>query len=74
MSQSLSQTQGTRVPTFGFNYLPYQWTNRWKLSAETGWLFSAINRTIVKPSGALGFLPGDESGQLYLRLQLQLGF
>ncbi len=58
----------------GFNYFPYLWTNRWKLSAEAGYLFSALNRTIVKPSGSAGWLASDEPGQAYLKLQMQFGF
>jgi hypothetical protein len=58
----------------GFNFFPYLWTNRWKLSAEAGYLFSTLNRTIVKPSGSAGWLASDEPGQAYLKLQMQFGF
>jgi hypothetical protein len=58
----------------GVNYLPFIRTNRWKFSVELGYLLDAINRTIVTPSGTLGWLPSDEEGQLYARVQLQFGF
>ena len=58
----------------GYNYFPYLWTNRWKLSAEAGYQFSAMNQTIVDPSGSLGWLASDEAGQGFLKLQLQFGF
>lgn len=60
--------------TAGINYFPFLWTNRWKFSAEVGHLFSAINDTIVDPSASLGWLPSDEVGQTYFRLQAQFGF
>ena len=59
---------------FGYSYFPFAWTNRWKFSAELGHLFEALNDTIVAPSGALGWLPADEGGQMYLKLQAQFGF
>jgi hypothetical protein len=58
----------------GVNYFPFQWTNRWKFSAEIAHLFNVLNKTIVAPSGSLGWLPSDEEGQTYLRLQAQFGF
>jgi hypothetical protein len=58
----------------GYNYFPYLWTNRWKLTAEGGYQFSALNQTIVEPSGSLGWLASDEKGQAYVKLQAQFGF
>ena len=60
--------------TLGCSYFPYLWTNRWKFTAEAGFLFSALNKTIVEPSGSLGWLPSDEAGQAYLKLQVMFGF
>jgi hypothetical protein len=60
--------------TAGISYLPFLWTNRWKFSAEVGYLFDALNETIVEPSGSLGWLASDESGQTYFRIQAQFGF
>ena len=60
--------------TAGVSYFPFRWTNRWKFSAEVGHLFDAINDTIVEPSGSLGWLPSDEAGQTYFRVQAQFGF
>lgn len=59
---------------FGYSYFPFEWTNRWKFSAELGHLFEALNDTIVAPSGALGWLPATNGGQTYLKLQAQFGF
>jgi hypothetical protein len=60
--------------TAGVSYFPFQWTNRWKFSAEMGHLFDALSDTIVDPSGSLGWLPSDEAGQTYFRVQAQFGF
>ena len=60
--------------TAGINYFPFLWTNRWKFSAEVGYLFDALNETIVEPSGSLGWLASDEPGQTYFRIQAQFGF
>jgi len=60
--------------TAGISYFPFLWTNRWKFSAEVAHLFDALNATIVKPSGSLGWLASDESGQTYFRIQAQFGF
>jgi len=60
--------------TAGVSYFPFLWTNRWKFSAEVGHLFDALNDTIVEPSGSLGWLPSDEPGQTYFRVQAQFGF
>ena len=60
--------------TLGASYFPYLWTNRWKLSAEAAYLFSALSNTVVEPSGSLGWLASDEPGQAYLKLQAQFGF
>jgi hypothetical protein len=60
--------------TAGVSYFPFAWTNRWKFSAEIGYLFDALNNTIVGPSESLGWLPSDEAGQTYFRIQAQFGF
>lgn len=60
--------------TAGVSYYPFSWTNRWKFSAEAGHLFDALDATIVGPSGGLGWLPSDEEGQTYFRVQAQFGF
>jgi hypothetical protein len=60
--------------TAGISYFPFLWTNRWKFSAEVGYLFDALNETIVEPSGSLGWLASDEPGQTYIRIQAQFGF
>ena len=60
--------------TTGVSYFPFLWTNRWKLSAEVGYLFDALNKTIVTPSESLGWLPSNVAGQTYFRLQAQFGF
>jgi len=58
----------------GYNFLPFEWTNRWKFSCEVGHMFGALDSTLVAPSGALGWFPSEEDGQTYLKLQAQLGF
>jgi len=58
----------------GYSYFPFEWTNRWKFSAEVGQLFGTLDQTVVEPSGALGWFPSTESGQTYVKLQAQLGF
>ncbi|MHC4433278.1 MAG: hypothetical protein ACYTBS_15675, partial [Planctomycetota bacterium] len=58
----------------GVSYFPFHWTNRWKFSAEIGHLFDALNKTIVQPSESLGWLPSNEGGQTYFRIQAQFGF
>ena len=60
--------------TLGCSYFPYLWTNRWKFTGEAGFLFSALSKTVVEPSGTLGWLPSDEAGQAYLKLQVLFGF
>jgi hypothetical protein len=60
--------------TAGVSYFPFVRTNRWKFSGELGYLFDAINNTLVTPSGTLGWLASDEDGQLYARIQAQFGF
>jgi len=60
--------------TIGSSLFPFDWTNRYKFSVEGGLLFSAINQTLVEPTGTLGWLPSDEGNQYYLRFQLQFGF
>lgn len=58
----------------GVNFLPFDYSNRWKFTAEAGWLFSRLDHTIVAPSDSLGWLASDRSGQFSLRFQAQLGF
>jgi hypothetical protein len=58
----------------GVNFFPFVRTNRWKFTVEGQYLADAINNTIVAPSGGLGWLASDESGQWGLRFQAQLGF
>jgi hypothetical protein len=60
--------------TAGVSYFPFVRTNRWKFSGEFGYLFDAINNTLVTPSGGLGWLSSDEDGELYARIQAQFGF
>jgi len=60
--------------TAGLNYFPLLWTNRWKFSAELAHMFDTLNKTIVAPSQALGWLESNEAGQTYLRVQAQFGF
>jgi len=60
--------------TTGVNYFPFLWTNRWKFSMEIAHLFDTLNKTIVESTRSLGWLPSDEDGQTYLRLQAQFGF
>jgi hypothetical protein len=58
----------------GVGWLPFLWTNRWKVNAEVGYLPQVLNDTLVEPSGMLGFLSSDERNQWTLRLQFQFGF
>ena len=58
----------------GVNFFPFVRTNRWKFTAEVAYLFGRLDQTIVAPSDSLGWLASDESGQLNIRLQAQLGF
>jgi hypothetical protein len=37
-------------------------------------MFDTLNKTIVAPSQALGWLESNEAGQTYLRVQAQFGF
>jgi len=58
----------------GVGWLPFLWTNRWKVNAEVGYLPQVLNDTLVEPSGMLGFLSSDEKKQWTVRLQFQFGF
>jgi hypothetical protein len=58
----------------GVGWLPFLWTNRWKVNLEVSYLPQAIHRTIVEPSGMLGFLPSDSPDQWSIRTQFQFGF
>jgi len=58
----------------GFNFIPFEWTNLYKLSLEVGYLFGDMSKTIVSPSSNLGYLESAGSGQFILRAQLQFGF
>lgn len=73
-SPPLCELQPFNSITAGVSYFPFLWTNRWKFSAEAAHLFEALNETIVQPSGSLGWLASDASGQTYLRVQAQFGF
>jgi hypothetical protein len=57
----------------GFNYFPFEYTNRYKFTLETGYLLEPISRNIVPPSEALGFLPTVSGDKFFFRLQLQFG-
>ena len=58
----------------GVGWLPFLWTNRWKVNAEVGYLPQVLNDTLVEHSGMLGFLSSDEKNQWSVRLQFQFGF
>ena len=58
----------------GVGWLPFLWTNRWKVNVEFSYLPQAIHETIVLPSGMLGFLPSDSPDQWSIRTQFQFGF
>lgn len=62
-----------RSLTLGCSLRPFRWTNRARVSLEYARLFTPIDRTIVPPSEALGFMPGS-GAQDYLRLDVLLGF
>lgn len=59
--------------TVGYNFLPFEETNNWKFTAEAGYLFNSIDDSLVSPSSSLGYYASDE-GQVYGRLQAQIGF
>ena len=58
----------------GVGWLPFLWTNRWKVNAEVGYLPQVLNHTLVEHSGMLGFLSSDARNQWSIRLQFQFGF
>ncbi len=58
----------------GVGWLPFLWTNRWKVNLEFSYLPQAIHETTVEPSGMLGFLPSDSPDQWSIRTQFQFGF
>ncbi len=58
----------------GVGWLPFLWTNRWKVNAEVSYLPQVLNDTLVEPSGQLGFLSSDTENQWSVRLQFQFGF
>jgi len=58
----------------GVGWLPFLWTNRWKVNFEFSYLPQAIHETTVEPSGMLGFLPSDSPDQWSIRTQFQFGF
>ena len=47
----------------GVGWLPFLWTNRWKVNVEFSFLPQAIHETTVEPGGMLGFLPSDSRDQ-----------
>lgn len=58
----------------GINYYPCQWTNKYKFSAEVGYLFSPLDDTIVPSGSSIGFLEAEDGDQWYFRIQAQFGF
>ncbi len=60
--------------TLGLNFLPFTFTNRYKLTLETSYVLDSISSTIVPTGSGLGYLPTADDGQFLLRLQLQFGF
>lgn len=60
--------------TAGYSFFPFIRTNRWKISAEAGYLFNALDDTLVPAAGELGFLSSADPGQVYARIQGQFGF
>jgi len=58
----------------GAGWLPFLWTNRWKVNAEISYLPQVLNDTLVEPSGQLGLLSSDTENQWSVRLQFQFGF
>lgn len=62
-----------RSSSIGVNWLVFPQTNRWKFTAEFGYLLSTLNNTIVSPSQTLGWLQSEENGQTLFRLQVQFG-
>ena len=58
----------------GVGWLPFLWTNRWKVNVEFSYLPQAIHETTVEPGGMLGFLPSDSQDQWSIRTQFQFGF
>ena len=60
--------------TLGLNILPFDFTNKYKLTVETSYVLDSISKTIVPTGAGLGYLPTVDGGQFLLRLQLQFGF
>lgn len=58
----------------GAGWIPFLWTNRWRVNAEVSYLPQTLNNTLVAPSGMLGFLSSDTPTQWNVRLQSQFGF
>ncbi len=72
--KNLSDLQNYDSALVGVNWFPFQWTNRYKLTAEAGYLFSALSQTTVPSGTNIAFLPAERGDQFYLRMQLQFGF
>jgi Phosphate-selective porin O and P len=60
--------------TMGVNFLPFAFTNKYKLTLETSYVLDSISDTIVPTGAGLGYLPTADDGQFLLRLQMQFGF
>jgi hypothetical protein len=60
--------------TAGANWFPFEDSNRFKLTIELAYLFSALSNTIVSPGEGIGFLSSDSADQFYFRVQFQFGF
>ena len=62
------------APGVGVSFLPFNFTNRWKITLEYNQMFSVMNKTIVPAGIGLGFIESDYRGQQSVRFQLQFGF
>ncbi len=62
------------APGFGFNFYPFNFTNRWRVTLEYNSLLSIMNKTIVPKGLSLGFADSDYYGQQSVRFQIQFGF
>ena len=67
-------TENYTVWAAGVGWVPFLWTNRWRVNGEVSYLPQALNNTLVEPSGMLGFLSSDAPGQWNVRVQTQFGF
>ena len=60
--------------TIGLGWVPFLWTNRWRVNGEIVYLPQAMSRTLVEPRGMLGLLAADTGSQWAFRTQFQFGF